>query len=664
MVRPAALLRIFLSSPGDVSDERALASLVVERLRYDPFIRGRASIDLVAWDQPGGGAPLLAAVTPQASIDAGLPRPSECDIVVVIFWSRVGTPLPYPEYQRPDGTLYESGTAWELEEALSAARTTGLPAVLLYRRTATVLLDPDAADFEARLEQKRRVGQLFERFRNPGTDAITHGYKSYVTPDDFRAELEADLRALAHRLLDASPSPPTAADAARPPAVRRWEGSPFPGLRAFTSADAPIFFGRGREADELARRLAVSRFVAVVGASGSGKSSLVGAGLIPRLAETAQWLLPEFDAASQQWDGLRFTPAELGDDPFVALAVKLAPLVARPPRPIADELRSRPSAVNALLAAALAQRGLAEALVFVDQFEELVTTVSLAHREPFVALLASIAEGEVARAVVTMRADFYHRCVALPALARLLERGQLPVATPTDTLHEMITRPAELAGLEFDEGLPGRMLWETGQSAGALALLAYALEELYRACQGTGRLTAAAYDDLGGVQGAIGARAEDVYRRRLGPAEQAAFGSVFRNLIETDEDGRPARRRTALDQAAPDPASRRVVDVFTEARLLVQSRGLDNEPVVFVAHEALFRSWDRLRLRIELERDDLRLLRQVVVAAHEWHRTGRREAYLWPHERLVGVYEMRARVDPRFDDVTEAFVRPDRKSVV
>src|SRR5438067_496645 len=113
-------LRVFLASPGDVADERALALKVLDDLRYHPLLQRPLLLDAVAWDKPAGGTPMLATLTPQEAIAQGLPKPSECDIVIVIFWSRMGTPLP-GQYTKPDGSRYRSGTEWEFENAVQAA---------------------------------------------------------------------------------------------------------------------------------------------------------------------------------------------------------------------------------------------------------------------------------------------------------------------------------------------------------------------------------------------------------------------------------------------------------------------------------------------------------------------------------------------------------------
>lgn len=329
-------LRVFLASPGDVTQERGLALQVLEQMPYDPSLRGRVTIEAVAWDKPGAGTPMLATMTPQAAIAAGLPKPSECDIVVVLLWSRMGTPLP-PEYRKPDGGAYLSGTEWEYLDALDAAKRCGRPEILVYRRSEKCLLDSDDPQLDEKLRQRRQVEAFLSAFRNPD-GSIRSGFNEYAVPEAFGRQLDLHLRTVIPRVLRrrsaATPSA-VAPTASRQPAL--WQGSPFPGLRAFTPDDAPIYFGRGREADELVARLASGcHFLTVVGASGSGKSSLVAAGLIPRLKDNAiegakDWLLPGVVAAGagerKQWVGLRFTPGELGDDPFVALAAKLAPML-------------------------------------------------------------------------------------------------------------------------------------------------------------------------------------------------------------------------------------------------------------------------------------------------------------------------------------------------
>ncbi len=155
-------LRIFLSSPGDVADERAQARRLVERLGHDPSFRHRTRLEAVAWDDPDAPTPMLAQLTPQQAVDHHLPKPSACDIVLVILWARMGTPLP-PEYRKPDGEPYLSGTEWEYEDALKGNPQ---PDILVYRRTEPPRIvrdDPDDPKLHEDMEQWRRAKRFFAR---------------------------------------------------------------------------------------------------------------------------------------------------------------------------------------------------------------------------------------------------------------------------------------------------------------------------------------------------------------------------------------------------------------------------------------------------------------------------------------------------------------------
>ena len=138
-----------------------------------------------------------------------------------------------------------------------------------------------------------------------------------------------------------------------------------------------------------------------------------------------------------------------------------------------------------------------------------------------------------------------------------------------------------------------------------------------------------------------------------------ALGNVFRDLVEVDERGVATRRRADLNQMTEEAATKTLVDALIEARLLVTSRGGDNAAQVEVAHEAIFTHWPRLKEWIEVRRDDLRLLRQVRLAAAEWDKNGRAAHYLWPHERLLPVAQMVVRMRPALSSTEQEFIRPE-----
>jgi HEAT repeat protein len=637
----AAPFRIFLSSPGDVADERRLALAVIESLQLDPLLNGRLELQPVAWEQANSRVAMEASLTPQEAINQGLPRPAECDLVLVIFWARMGTPLPN-EYTKPDGSGYHSGTEYEFEDAMLARQEHGdRPRIWLYRRTEMPLVALNDPEYDDKLEQFQRVESFFHQFTDHATGALTGGVNHYESPDDFAGQLEGHLKHLFVRLLEDRP-------VSRQSRPASWQGSPFPGLRAFGEEDAPIFFGRDAEVYALAQRLQASsqHLVAVVGASGSGKSSLVHAGLIPHLKSTGEW---------QVW---RLTPDLVGSrDPFAAFASALG-------RPIARQVSDNPDMLAVVLREEQAKRD-KRLLVFIDQFEELFTTIDPGWRVPLLAALeASTGQPDI-YFVLTLRGDFYGHAIAFPQLANLLKTNTYPLAAPTAlTLHKMISRPAALAGLQFEDGLEDRIIEDMGDEPGALPLMAYTLDELYHAGHESGLLSHATYEALGGVHGAIGQRSEMVYAD-LDEAAQAALARVFRELVAVDDKGTATRQRAPLERViGDDEAAARLVNALTEARLLVQSRGEGDAAYVEVAHEALLTSWERLAGWIQTVSEDLRLLRQVRLAAREWHAAERPAYFLWQHERLQPVYAMQERLGVAFDEIEAAFTQPEAERLM
>ncbi len=269
-------LRIFISSPGDVGEERVIAGRVVERLAGE--FGQSIELDPVLWEHE----PLRATSHFQEQIAL----PSKTDVVVCILWSRLGTRLP-EGFTRDDGSTYASGTEWEFEDAARSFREKGTPDLLVYRKTreAVIGLSDEAAILE-RLRQKKALDAFIERwFGSPG-DSFKAAFHAFETADEFEGLLESHLRKL---IAEQLPEHLTAAegDAAR---VSWHAGSPFRGLEAFDFEHAPVFFGRTRAVGEVKQAIEAqaargTAFLTVFGMSGNGKSSLLRAGLLPTISQ-------------------------------------------------------------------------------------------------------------------------------------------------------------------------------------------------------------------------------------------------------------------------------------------------------------------------------------------------------------------------------------------
>ncbi len=418
------------------------------------------------------------------------------------------------------------------------------------------------------------------------------------------------------------------------------EPAPYRGLLPFEAEHARFFFGRDDDVRRLVEKLGQQRFVAVVGASGSGKSSLVMAGLLPRLAQNA--LLD-----SARWKVLRMTP---GSEPLRSLANQLATLV--PPGvdrlqvgdALVERLGVRQDGLRSALAAYLAEdpRPL---VLFVDQFEELFTQCQerqegqercRAQVEQFVANLTDAVQhgGGRIRVLITLRADFLDRCLALPELRVLLEDRQVllgPMDQPD--LREAITRPAQAVGASFEKGLASLILRDVGDEPGRLPLLEHALHELWLARRGPW-LTLDAYEASGGVQGALNQRAQATYEA-LDEEQQWIARNIFLRLTALGEGVPDTRRRVGREELYPPSAPRdevdRVLAVLSgpEARLVIA----DTESVM-VSHETLIQNWDTLRKWLDRSREGIRIHRRLTEAAREWQQNSRNESYLYRGARL------------------------------
>ena len=408
---------------------------------------------------------------------------------------------------------------------------------------------------------------------------------------------------------------------------------PYKGLVAFEPEDRALFFGREELVAELVARAARSRFVAVVGASGSGKSSIVRAGVLPALREDGR-------SAGDPRPSLVMTP---GARPLAELASGLSRSLGCSTSDALDRLIADPGALATL---AHERLGRDERLVLVvDQLEELFTqTRDEAERRQFVTAItraASEPDGAVT-VLVAVRADFYGHSSAYPELAAALDEGStLLCPMEPDEIRAAVDRPAQLAGLHVEPGLTELIVRDVGDEPGALPLLSHALLETWKRRERR-TLTVAGYREAGGARGAIAQTAESVYQQ-LDPAEQLRARLVFLRLTQVGDGTEDTRRRVDRDElvAAKDgPEADRVLRRLADARLVT----LD-ENTAEVAHEALIREWPRLQAWLDEDRAGRQLHRHLTHAAHDWDALGREPSELYRGPRLATTSAWLARDD-------------------
>jgi WD40 repeat protein len=387
---------------------------------------------------------------------------------------------------------------------------------------------------------------------------------------------------------------------------------PFKGLASFDVEDARFFFGRERLVAEMVARLAGAPLMGIVGPSGSGKSSALRAGLLPALADG---VLP----GSERWT---FAPMRPGEHPMRTLE-------------------------DAAGAAGTGDR----LVIAVDQFEELfVACRDERERAAFVDALVAAARHPRRRAcvLVAVRADFYGRCATYPELWRLLGANQVPVGPMRrDELRRAIELPAHRAGLEVEPDLTDALTADVEGEPGALPLLSTSLLELWQGRDGR-RLCLAAYEQSGGVHGAVARLAERGYQR-LDAAQQRVARAILLRLVGAGEGDTVVRARVALEEFPGEAGA--VLAELTDSRLLTVGDG-----EVEVAHEALLREWPRLRGWLEEDAEGRRLHHHLRAAAREWNAGGRDPGELYRGARLTAAQEWAAEHDGELNALERGFL--------
>ena len=407
--------------------------------------------------------------------------------------------------------------------------------------------------------------------------------------------------------------------------------NPYKGLRAFLEADSADFFGRELLTRRLVERVAETgapKFLCVVGPSGSGKSSVVRAGLVPAIR---RGVIP----GSDRWYVADLLP---GAHPMRELERALLAVGVDPPPSLIDDLECDELGLTRAVKRLLPERE-AELVIVLDQLEELFTMVESEGERAHVLESLRIAASDPAsgiRVIATLRADFFDQPLSVRGFGELLAaRNEAITPMSPEELERAIVGPAERVGLDVEPGLLAAMVADVVDRPGALPLLQYALTELADREDVTS-LTLNGYRRIGGVSGALARRAEHLYDA-LEVQGRIACRQLFLRLVTLGEGTEDTRRRVRRSElAAAELASAdAVIDAFGRHRLLSFDRDpASREPTVEIAHEALLRAWTRLRGWIDEARDDLRTRDALAASAAEWNDAGRDESFLLRGARL------------------------------
>ncbi|MEH2023057.1 nSTAND1 domain-containing NTPase [Nostoc sp.] len=450
---------------------------------------------------------------------------------------------------------------------------------------------------------------------------------------------------------------------------------PYKGLSYFdcTEADANLFYGRTALTDELLEKVRSGNFLAVLGASGSGKSSVVRAGLLyqlklgRRLSGSDTWQLKIFRPGINPLQNLAlaFVESELSHIERASQLAKAEELIAK-----------NAVGLGQLITAAQTQR----VVLVVDQFEEAFTQCQdITKRQQFFECVLGALQRDDNKLclIITMRADFFGKCLEQEygGLAKKIQE-RLVTVTPMnrEELETAIIKPAEYMNLAVEPELVSQMIADVEDSPGSLPLLQYTLTELWQQ-RTEERLTLTRYSKLGGVRGTLQTRATEVYES-LSPEEQQATKRIFLELTQLGEGTEDTRRqvvqRDLVTSQHPEGVINRIIQRLADEKLVVTSTliekgsGYSQVAVVDVAHEALIRHWSLLRKWIEESRDILRQKRKVEAAAIEWRDRGKVKDYLFQGKRLTEakVFQKEQAENLRLSNQAEEFIQASSRQKI
>ena len=518
-----------------------------------------------------------------------------------------------------------------------------------YAGTAPLDLLNQITDHETAIEltKQRATGQLNEtEWQDALKPLLVSLEKAQIIIDQQEQQVDTQYNVIGDLIIYNYPPPPA------PTVIEKdisddetTPDNPYRGLFAFRPEHAHLFFGRETFTQKLVQATESRSLVAVLGASGSGKSSVVFAGLVPALLNKSD-------------DAWLFTTFRPGDDPFLGLAGALVPLIepemsrikqVGEARDVATRLREGHSPLTDYVKQIHHTHPDSRLLIIADQFEELYTLCQDDNvRQKFLDVLLDTVVGvqrSSPRLIFTLRADFLGQALTYRPLTDVLQDADLKLGAMTrKEMTEAIEKPAELQGVHFEEKLVARLLDDVAGEEGGLPLLEFSLTELWRH-QRQRTLTHVAYEEIGEIKGALGRHADNAYQR-LSPVEQEQARRIFVKLVNPGLGTMDTRRlvaRSELEAYWP------LVVKLADERLVVTNTDKNEQETVEIVHEALIREWRQLWEWLEEDRTTLRIHHRLTEASNEWQQSNRDKSYLYQGLRLAEVEDWQ---ETRKDDLS------------
>lgn len=609
-------LRIFISSPGDVQHERLIAKKVIANLNriYSHYVE----LDTIMWED----LPLEATASFQDGINYFLEK-APIDIAIFILWSRLGSKLGQ-SYKKPDGSEYQSGTEYEFDMMYALWKQTNRPKIMVYVKDAEPLYTSlSLGDIQEALEQKNKLKNFIEENFKDRETGTNYAYWQFDKQQTFEERLKTHLTRLIQEQIGENVY------------IKEWDGNPYVGLRSYEETEASIFCGRQSLIYDIAEHWIqqtdshAQKPLLILGESGSGKSSLVKAGLIP--------YLNNMSSEKQTYKTLIMTPSEFRGNVYHGIVSKLLeefPHLNNNPVK-ADLSKGIPIDYDfKYLQFALTNTPNDDITVFFfDQFEELFndTLINEDEKKKTLQLLHGLCTMPHLWLIISMRNDFYSKFTAYPEFGALKNDAyvvDVPNVSATD-IAEIVEIPAGKANLTWevnDHGvsLSKRIIQEANELKD-LPLIEFGLSELYN-CKTGNKLTFAVYEEIGQLKGAVTKYADSCYES-LTESEKQDFEHLLGAVItvSSQDENKYVRKTSLIKDIAKTEQQKALTKKLTDAHLFVTGKDANGESTITIVHEMLFSYWDVIKNWIEKQKELLNKRSHYESLAKHWDSNGRRQ---------------------------------------